>query len=377
MNNIKVSIITVCYNAEQTIEETIKSVINQTYRNIEYIIIDGASTDLTYQIINKYQPYVHTIVSEEDEGLYYAMNKGINYAKGDIIGILNSDDVYVEEAVSKVVEYYHKTGADIIYGNALWIGEEREGSTYRCDDIEELWYQMVIPHPATFVKAEVYKKYGKFNTKYKLAADYDLMLRFYSNSLRFGHLDEAITFFRSGGKSDQNPNICIEEAREIALCYIDRCNRKDYYLKKIHERYYKYYLGFFWNHNRKLIEKGIRNILNDHSMQQIVIWGTGQWGQRMRCTMQDINLKIDCFIDNDETKQGQAVYGIATRSPDFLKDYKGGVLIAVSKYTDEIMEQIRGINDHLFVLTLTDIVNYVLRGNELSKTKNSVKTKEK
>lgn len=361
MNNIKVSIITVSYNAEHTIEQTIKSVLNQTYKNIEYIIIDGASTDSTCQIIDKYQSYISMVISEKDEGLYYAMNKGIGYAKGDIIGILNSDDIYAKDAVSKVVEYYQKTGADVIYGNAMWFNQNKEAGIYRCNDIEELWYRMAIPHPAAFVKAEVYKKYGGFHTIYPIAADYELMLRLYSNHLKFGHMEEVITYFRIGGKSYQNKKLCIEDSKKIALTYINYCNRKEYYWKKIYDKYYESYLGYFWENDRSVIEKGMNNLLSSHSLKTVAIFGTGKWGQRMGLILQNSNVTIACFIDNDKSKQRQSVCGIITKSPDFLKDYADGVLIAVSQYSDEIMEQVKKMNHNLYILTLSDIGKAVMQ----------------
>ncbi len=364
MDNIKVSIITVCFNAQQTIEQTITSVLNQTYKNIEYIIVDGASTDSTCQIIGKYQSCINKVISEKDEGLYYAMNKGISYAKGDIIGIVNSDDIYAEDAISKVVEYYQRTNADIIYGNAMWFDEEKEIGIYRCDDIEELWYRMAIPHPATFVRAAVYKKYGRFNTKYPIAADYELMLRFYCNHLKFGHIDEVITYFRTGGKSHQNQKSCIEDAKEIALYYIDQSNQKEYYLKKICDKYFKSYLGYFWRTDKKTIERAVSMILNSHFVKEIAIFGTGKWGKQMRSIIQNIDVKLEYFIDNDEAKQSRLVCGMVTKSPKFLKEYAGGVLIASSEHDDKIMEQIKKINNSLFILTLSDIGRYILCEHE-------------
>lgn len=368
MNNIKVSIITVSYNAEQTIEQTIKSVQNQTYKNIEYIIVDGASTDSTCQIIDKYQSCIHKVISEKDEGLYYAMNKGIGYANGDLIGILNSDDIYTEDAIQNVVEYYQKTNADVIYGNAMWFDQEKEIGIYRCEDIKELWFRMAIPHPAAFVKTAAYRKYGGFNTNYSIAADYELMLRFYCNQLQFEHVEEVITYFRIGGKSFQNKKSCIEDSREIALTYINQCNQKDYYLKKIYDKYYESYLEYFWEMKRQKIEEGIDALLSCQSVRRIVIFGTGKWGQRMMRIAQNINIQIDCFVDNDKLKQNQPVCKIMTESPKFLKNYAGGILIAVSRYSDEIMEQIRKINRDLFALTLSDIGRSVLEkedGNEI------------
>lgn len=120
----KVSIITVVYNGAGTIEQTIKSVLGQTYKNIEYIIIDGASTDGTQQIVEKYVDKIAYYVSEKDEGLYYAMNKGIGKATGEIIGIINSDDWYDINAVKNIVGLFSKKDAEVVYGNTIVVAED-------------------------------------------------------------------------------------------------------------------------------------------------------------------------------------------------------------------------------------------------------------
>ena len=129
LNNVKVSIITVSFNSVKTIEQTIKSVINQTYKSIEYIIIDGASTDGTQQVIEKYKDRISFYVSEKDDGLYYAMNKGIEHASGDIVGIINSDDWYVEDAVENMVVCMLETDADLAYGKVVNINTDGREET--------------------------------------------------------------------------------------------------------------------------------------------------------------------------------------------------------------------------------------------------------
>ena len=198
---IKVSIITVTYNGVKTIEQTIQSVLRQTYKNIEYILIDGLSTDGTQQIIEQYIDNIDYFVSEKDEGLYYAMNKGLKRATGDIIGIINCDDWLVEDAVASVVDYFERHDVDLTYGNIVCVTEQGEEKLLIPDSLDKIWYRMVVPHPSVFIKKEIYERFGCFNTKYKLSSDYELMLRLYNKGIHFGYINEKITYFRMGGLS--------------------------------------------------------------------------------------------------------------------------------------------------------------------------------
>ncbi|MEO5570500.1 MAG: glycosyltransferase family 2 protein, partial [Bacteroidia bacterium] len=182
---MKVSIITITYNSQQTVEKTIQSVISQNYPDIEYILVDGKSKDKTISIIDKYKDKISKIVSEKDHGLYDALNKGIKHATGDVIGLLHSDDLYADEyVISKVVEKFKSDPslqgvyADLVFVNRndttkvmrTWkSGEYQEGAFIKG------W---MPPHPTFFVKKECYEKFGFFNVKLKLSADYELMLRF-------------------------------------------------------------------------------------------------------------------------------------------------------------------------------------------------------
>lgn len=207
--NPKVSIITVCHNSEITIEDTIQSVIGQTYSNIEYIIIDGLSSDNTLNIVKKYQDKLSKIISEKDNGLYDAINKGIKIATGDIVAILNSDDLYQDNnVIADVVSLFEKQHLDACYADLVYVDRSDTSKTVRYwksgSYKDGLFFKgWMPPHPTFFVKHEVYNKYGTFNLDLKSAADYEIMLRFvHKNKIRIGYLPRVIVRMRIGGVSN-------------------------------------------------------------------------------------------------------------------------------------------------------------------------------
>ena len=201
--DLKVTIITVCYNSEKTIERTIQSVLNQTYSNIEYIIIDGKSSDHTLEIIKKYSElYKNKIMflSEPDNGIYDAMNKGIKQSIGNLIGILNSDDWYEPDAISSIVSSYYGTKYMVLYGYQRDIKDGKEYKTYI--RAHEFLDSDMITHPTCFVTKATYDDFGIFDDTLKSAADYELMLRFYhSGEVKFKPVSKVITNFSIGGMS--------------------------------------------------------------------------------------------------------------------------------------------------------------------------------
>ncbi len=205
---MKVSIITVCYNSEKTIEKTIKSVLEQTYSDIEYIIVDGASNDSTVDIVREYEPRFSgrlRLVSEPDNGIYDAMNKGISMASGELVGIINSDDYYEKDAVEIMVNEYRKLTEKmpdgkyyIIYGMTRFLdnGVEKSISISRHEFLRE----SMISHPATFVNKRLYAELGTYDTIHPSAADYDFMLRMSENSdVVFTPVYNLIANFSLGG----------------------------------------------------------------------------------------------------------------------------------------------------------------------------------
>lgn len=194
-----VSIITVVLNGENFLEQTFQSVFNQTYPNIEYIVIDGQSTDKTIDIIKQHGNKIDYWHSEKDKGLYYAMNKGISLAKGDIIGILNADDYYSTDTVKNVVEAYLKNPSDILHGDILLITPKQ--NIRMKPDYDKMFQQPSIFHPTCFVKKSVYATIGAFDTQYKISADYDFLLRCIKNNYVFNYIPQILSHFRPGGMS--------------------------------------------------------------------------------------------------------------------------------------------------------------------------------
>ena len=201
---MKISIITVCYNSENTIEDTLKSVLSQTYKNYEYLIIDGKSTDNTLSIIDSYKEKFEgkmRVVSEKDKGLFDAMNKGIKLSSGDIIGIINSDDVLAHENVFKSV-IDNIDGYDGVYSDLLML-DEYLIKPYRLMKYGEVsrYFGWHMPHPTLYLKKEVYKDYGCYDIKYKVSADLDLMYRLINKKLNFKYVEDYYVYMRSGGAS--------------------------------------------------------------------------------------------------------------------------------------------------------------------------------
>lgn len=216
----RVSVITPCLNSVKTIRQTIESVLNQTYPNIEYIIVDGGSKDGTLSVIEEYESLFQgrlRYVSEKDQGIYDAMNKGIKMSTGCLIGILNSDDYYEREAVEHCIKRYTPGKEQVIYGYQRILQNERVVKI--CINSHKGIHQNMLPHPTCFVSREVYRKYGLFIKFFKIAADYEFMLRVYKKNVEFIQIPEVLANFRSGGASSSERTLIEKET--IRLLY--RC----------------------------------------------------------------------------------------------------------------------------------------------------------
>lgn len=207
---MKISIITVVWNNAKTIKDAIDSVLAQTYKDIEYIIIDGASTDGTIEAVKSYGDKITKFVSENDRGLYDAMNKGIKLATGDVVGILNSDDFYIDEfVIEKVVKEFRSRHVDCVFADLVFVKPEDLNKTVRYYDSSQFnpskfAYGWMPAHPTFFVKKEFYEKYGLYKTDYKIAADYELLTRFLAKyKISYSYIKEPIIKMRMGGVSTQ------------------------------------------------------------------------------------------------------------------------------------------------------------------------------
>ena len=206
---MKISIITVCYNAEDTISDAIQSVLTQDYKDVEYIIVDGKSTDRTLEIIQSIKNRIK-LISEKDRGIYDAMNKGINIASGDVIGILNADDVYKNCQVLTEVMDAFKANVSIVYGDIEYVKyndlskvvRKWKAGIFRSGKFKWGW---MPPHPGFFVKKSCYESFGLFNLNLSTSADYELMLRMLEvHHLTCHYIPKTITSMRVGGASNSS-----------------------------------------------------------------------------------------------------------------------------------------------------------------------------
>ncbi len=208
---MKISIITVCFNSEKTIRDTIESVLSQSYPDVEYIIIDGLSKDNTMSIVSEYDDKISKIISESDKGIYDAMNKGVRLATGDVIGFINSDDLLnSEDCIECIVKRFVESDADIVYGDKVYVASNNISKQLRYwkagvfvrNNYKKGW---MTPHLSTYIKKDLYVKYGDFRSDFKIAADYELMFRFiYKHKVKVCYLPKVIAKMRVGGVSNSS-----------------------------------------------------------------------------------------------------------------------------------------------------------------------------
>ncbi|MCC6542525.1 MAG: glycosyltransferase [Flavobacteriales bacterium] len=221
---MKVTLITVCRNAATVIAGTLESVRLQTHPDIEHIVIDGASTDGTMEVLRGYAAEVGncTLVSEPDKGIYDAMNKGLSRATGDLVGFINAGDMLMTpQVVAHVAEAFERSGADAVYGDIIMVDEADItkvhrtwiSGSYRRENFRKGW---MPPHVATFFRKQVYDRYGHFNLALRIGADYEIMLRFlYRHRISAVHLPEVLVRFRLGGMSNGSIRHILKANREV------------------------------------------------------------------------------------------------------------------------------------------------------------------
>lgn len=207
---MKVTIITVVFNAEKYIEDCIKSVLDQDYENIEYLIIDGKSTDNTCSIIKSYEGKIHKFISEPDGGMYDALNKGISLANGEVMGILNADDVLASKTIiSEIVNAFKESKAEAVYGNLNYVSQDQKKIIRKWIskpfEKSHLKWGWMPAHPTLYLKKSLFVQHGNYAMSYGTAADYDLMLRFFSlKDFKSYYLDKLIVNMRVGGMSNSS-----------------------------------------------------------------------------------------------------------------------------------------------------------------------------
>jgi len=216
-----ISVITATWNSNRTIGQALDSVLSQTHPAVESVVIDGASTDGTLAVLEAYRPRLGTLISEPDQGIYDALNKGIMHATGDVVGFLHADDVFENnEVLAKVAEAFQDPTVDAVYGDLVYVRRDDINQVIRYwksglyDDVA-LARGWMPPHPTFYVRRSVYERLGGFDTRYRIAADYDTILRFLAiGKINAAYIPEVLVRMRAGGISNRSLKTIIRKSRE-------------------------------------------------------------------------------------------------------------------------------------------------------------------
>lgn len=218
---MKISVITSVYNNKETIEDAINSVLNQSYKNIEYIIVDGASTDGTVEIVQSYGSKIRKFVSEKDKGIYDGLNKGVALATGDVVAFLHSDDLYTSDDIIALVakEFENDVTLDGVYGDLVYTPKNDTDKVLRYWKSKEFEISLLkkgwMPaHPTLFLKRDVYEKFGGFDLGFKIAGDYDFMLRILNRGIKVQYIPRVLYKMRVGGESNKSVKNIIRKSKE-------------------------------------------------------------------------------------------------------------------------------------------------------------------
>lgn len=349
----KITIITVCFNEIMNIEKTIESIVEQTYKNIEYIIIDGGSNDGTIDIIRKYEKYISYWKSEKDFGIYDAMNKGIKVASGEYVIFINSGDILHEDIVRVVADKKCFNKADIIYGDIII-----NNKYVKADSLNEFYYRMPFCHQAVFAKLSLFYEYGLFDLSYKVCADYKWLLNCYLNGKKFFYIEKCIAICKGNGFSviheQQIPDENYRALREVIISSVvyDKNNQ---ILKKAKEKNMIAHFRYEMIESDKLFIDILKKKYKDN-VSEVIIWGTGEWGNLIysSCSSEYV---VNSFIDT--YKKNTEIDGIKVCTPEVLNGYEGYLIIATSKYEDEILKKVYESNfDKTKIICLSDIAAY-------------------
>ena len=219
---MKISIITITYNSAKTLPRALASVLGQTYSDIEHIIVDGASTDGTLELIQSYAKNHTNVkwVSEKDNGIYDALNKGIRMATGDVIGFLHSDDIlYSPDSIEQIAAAFESTHADVVYGDLQYCNGDKVVRRWKSNAFypRALKFGWMPPHPTVYVRREVYKQVGPYDDWFRISADYDMMLRIFTAGYKTHYIPEVLVSMETGGASNKNTKARLSKTQEDYL----------------------------------------------------------------------------------------------------------------------------------------------------------------
>lgn len=350
MNTPKITIITACFNSEATIEKTIQSVLNQSYKDIEYIIVDGASTDKTIPIIDQYKNRMHTVISEPDKGVYDAFNKGLSRASGDFIYFLNSDDYLIDEKVIESVAdvIVNNPENDIYYGNILFHNPYNGyrvvvGRSFSLDDFKK---GIMPPHPGLFANRKLFEKLGGFDLNYGIASDFDLTLRMFKRDENAAfYMNRLIAVFTTGGLSTQlqNQDKIQSETAAIVGKYLSESYPLS--LQSEQNRNLSYYKK--WIESLLIGKSPITSSLFLQGIKKAAIFGTVEMSLSVLADLKQAGIEVVAFLDNDIRRHGIVMNGIQVFAPTWLESHASAIDAIVmafeGNYEEEITKQIHQI----------------------------------
>lgn len=345
---MKISIITATYNSEQHLKETLGSVAAQTYSNIEHLIIDGASTDRTVEIAEQWGAPFVKIVSEPDRGIYDAFNKGVRMATGDVIMFLNSDDyLYSPDVIGKVcAQFMQEPSVNMVYANILEIDESNGFSQLYGKEVtlEDFSFGYMIPHPGMFVRKELFDTYGPFNEQYRIAADYDWVIRVFKDEPeRARYLDETISVFRLGGASTtpKYKDKVESERKSIILDHFGEDRRQVPSTNDVNIYYYRKWAELLlsgYTITQKLSKSGIHHVS---------IFGSMYAGVLLKKDLECSGIEVVSFLDNSLKRIGLYIGEVPIHPPEWLRENRSRVdaviLTFEGEYEEQIKEQVAGI----------------------------------
>lgn len=317
--------------------------LSQDYEEKEYILIDGASSDGTVEIIKKYNSQIDYWISEPDKGIFDAMNKGIRMCTGEIIAFMNSDDWYFNSSVlTRIAKSYLKNKYDVLCGAAALIHNNEIIAVRKPGkDSKRIWLTNLYVHQAMFCRKALFEKYGVFTTEYKLGGDYEWNLRMYCLGIKFETTDEIFVNYSLNGLSGTNSLQLWEEFKAIVMSKISFL-KNEYSLEEVinfHDRKISFYINErVLEEKAKLKDKKLRELFHK---QEYYIWGTGQMGILSYEILNNLGIKICGFIDNNIISNKIMDYPVF--KPDQV-DYRNGICISVLNKPEEIIQQIEHTN---------------------------------
>lgn len=362
----KISIITACFNSEKTIEQTIQSVLHQSYGNIEYIIIDGNSTDRTMEIVNKYRNGIDIVVSEEDEGIYDAFNKGVKLATGDYINFMNSDDFFSSAFIVEEVARHLKTTFNVkmLHGNVRAFDEKSGHWHLRGELLTLADFEMgkMCPHQSVFTHKDLFAEFSYFDLKYQILSDVDFTIKcFKKYEDKIVYIPLEIAKFRLGGLStsisydkklhEENASIHFQHFSSVPEYTNKRL--QDYELYYANEQYRVWLEHILLN--RDILSETLKGISG-----HVAIFGTKKNATLLYHFLKNNGMKVSCFIDNDKQMQNEQLHAKPIVSPLEVNMFNvGKVIISIERFhvAEEIKHSLQSQFPDIQVYTWYDLIS--------------------